>query len=294
MATAAMTANGLLDGDHGRLVRWIRRERSLWGTDPGLYDAGLVERTMRFVRWLIGPKGYFGLDARGLENVPDAPAMIVSNHSGGTTIPDVWGLGLAWYDRFGFNRPLHGVVHEIILATDATGSFFSRVGMIRGSRELALGVLERWRRDLLVMPGGDLDAWRPHSRRYQVRFSGRKGYARTAIRAQVPIVPVAHAGAHETLLVLTDGRRLARALRMHDIFRAEIFPIHLSLPWGLGIGPWPHLPTPVKLRYRFGAPIPPPPWRGPGDPPDDLVSEHDAKVRSAVQGLLDGLRDEPG
>jgi 1-acyl-sn-glycerol-3-phosphate acyltransferase len=270
----------------------MRRERSDWGTDPGLYDSGLVQQTMRYVRRIIGPGGYFGLDARGLENVPAAPAMIVSNHSGGTTIPDVWGLGLAWYDHFGETRPLHGIVHEIILATDATGSFFSRMGMIRGSRQLALDVLRRWRRDLLVLPGGDLDAWRPHRERYRVRFSGRTGYARTAIRAQVPIVPVAHAGAHETLMVLTDGRRIAQALHFHEIFRADIFPIHLSLPWVLGIGPWPHLPTPVKLRYRFGAPIPAPAWSGESDPPQELVQEHDERVRTAVQGLLDGLREE--
>jgi 1-acyl-sn-glycerol-3-phosphate acyltransferase len=274
----------------GRFLRWMRRTRPVWGTDPGVYDPEHVRRTLSYVRRLIGPHHYFGLDARGLEQVPAAPVMLVSNHSGGTTIPDVWGLALAWYDWFGVERPLHGVVHEIILATDATGAFFSRLGAVRGSRALAFDVLNQWQRDLLVLPGGDLDAWRPHADRYRVQFGGRIGYARTAIRAQVPVVPVAHAGAHETLMVLTDGRRLAKALHFHEFFRADIFPIHLSLPWGIGVGPWPHLPTPVTLRYRFGSPIAPPLWRGQADPPDELVRDHDARIRAAMQQLLDELR----
>ncbi|HRG98734.1 MAG TPA: hypothetical protein PLR99_20925, partial [Polyangiaceae bacterium] len=73
-----------------------------------------------------------------------------------------------------------------------------------------------------------------------------------ALEARVPIVPVAHAGAHETLRVLTDGHRFARAVGLQRFARAEIFPVHLSLPWGLAIGPWPHIPLPTTLRYRFG------------------------------------------
>jgi hypothetical protein len=104
-------------------------------------------------------------------------------------------------------------------------------------------------------------------------------------------VPVANAGAHETLVVLTDGRPVARALRLPELARAEIFPIHLSLPWGLAVGPWPHLPTPARLRYRIGPPILPPAGLAPGaDPPEELVQAVDAEVRAAVQRLLDELR----
>ena len=33
-------------------------------------------------------------------------------------------------------------------------------------------VLTRWDEDLLVMPGGDLDVWRPYSKRFEVQFAG--------------------------------------------------------------------------------------------------------------------------
>jgi 1-acyl-sn-glycerol-3-phosphate acyltransferase len=274
-----------------RVRRWIAGpEGKRWGSDPGAYDPDAVTRILERVEPLFGDGRYFGLDAQGWDNIPPAPAMFVSNHSGGTTIPDVWGLGVAWYRHFGGARPIHPMAHEIILSTRATGTFFGRLGVLRAERGLAVDVLRTWRRDLLVMPGGDLDTWRPYSRRYRVCFGGRTGYARMALRARVPIVPVANAGAHQTLIVLSDGQRIARALRLPQLARASIFPIHLSLPWGLTIGPWPHLPTPTTLRYRFGPPILPPATLAQGEEPsDELVAAHDRRVRAAVQVLLDGL-----
>jgi 1-acyl-sn-glycerol-3-phosphate acyltransferase len=277
--------------EKSRLLRWINGGDTAWGTNPGDYDAELVRRTLARAGRLFRAGGYFPVEAHGMENIPPAPAMIVSNHSGGTTIPDVWGFMFAWYSHFGFERPIHPLAHEIILSTRLTGRYFSRRGVLRAHRSLAHGVLSEWRRDLMVMPGGDLDTWRPYSKRYEVQFGGRTGYARTALKACVPIVPIANAGAHETLIVLTDGQRIARALRLPELVRASIFPIHLSLPWGLAIGPWPHLPTPARLRYRIGKAIEPPSgWKAGDDPPDELVVDHDRKVQAAVQQLLNELK----
>jgi 1-acyl-sn-glycerol-3-phosphate acyltransferase len=277
--------------EQGRLLRWLHKSQHVaWGTDPGEYSPEAVRRTLPWVKKLYGPGRYFGVDVQGWDKVPDAPCMIVANHSGGTSIPDVWGFVAAWYQNFGVHRPLHPMAHEIILSTQATGEFFARRGVLRGSRALALRVLRDFRRDLMVMPGGDLDTWRPYRDRYKVRFSGRTGYARVALQAGVPVVPVAHAGAHETLIVLSDGRKLARALRLPSIVRASIWPVHLSLPWGLAIGPWPHIPTPARLRYRIGPPVPPPVVLAPGEEPsDEAVLAYDEAVQAEVQRLLHEL-----
>jgi 1-acyl-sn-glycerol-3-phosphate acyltransferase len=169
-----------------------------------------------------------------------------------------------------------------------TGPFFDRVGVLRTSRRLARDVLSKWKRDVIVMPGGDRDTWRPYRDRYRVQFAGHTGYARIALETGVPVLPVANAGAHETLVVLTDGLRIARALKLHELFRIDVFPIHLSLPWLLGIGPLPHLPLPTPLRYRFGEPVPLPQGHEPGPNPDtETVLEYDRQVRMALQGLLD-------
>ncbi len=278
--------------EQGRVLRWLHRSQHVaWGTDPGEYRPEDLKRTLPFIKKLFGPGRYFSVDVRGWEHVPEAPVMVVSNHSGGTSIPDVWGFCAAWYQNFGVNRPLHPMAHEFILATQTTGEFFARRGVLRGSRELARSVLVDWKRDLMVMPGGDVDTWRPYSERYRVRFGGRTGYARLALQARVPIVPLAHTGAHETLIVLSDGRRLAQALHLPELARASIWPVHLSLPWGLAIGPWPHIPTPALFRYRLGQAILPPAELGPGEEPsEDQVRAHDGLVRAAVQGMLDELK----
>jgi 1-acyl-sn-glycerol-3-phosphate acyltransferase len=262
-----------------------------WGSDPGAYEADAVERAVHAMRFMYGR--YFRLDARGFEHVPVAPSMIVSNHSGGTSVPDSWGFVVEWYRHFGTARPIHPVAHEMVFSNRVTGEWMARRGVLRADRTLTRAVLRDWRRDVFVMPGGDCDTWRPYADRYQVRFGGRSGYARIALEEGIPIVPVAHAGAHETLVVLTSGRRIARAMGLPRWFRAEIFPIHLSLPWGLAIGPMPHMPTPALLRWRIGEPVLPPASLKPGDAvPDDLVAEVDATVRARMQAMLDDLAAE--
>jgi 1-acyl-sn-glycerol-3-phosphate acyltransferase len=271
-----------------RMYRWFRRQMTgARHTHPGDFDPEAVRGTFQHVQRLFGEGRYFGLHA-DLNSIPSAPAMLVMNHSGGTTIPDVWGFGVAWYRHFGFERPLHLAAHDMIFATAMTRRFFSQRGVLRGDRKLALSVLREWRRDLMVLPGGDVDTWRPYRDRFRVRFNGRVGYARIALRSGVPIVPIAHAGAHETLIVLDDGQWLAKILGLKRLARASIWPVHLSLPWGLAFGPWPHIPIPASMRYRIGEPIrlhdePI------DDPPEWLVRELDEKVRRAIQEQLDDL-----
>lgn len=277
----------------GRILKWLHTKvDAIWGKDPSEFDPEAVRATLAGIGRLFGERRYFRIDVRGWENVPASPAMMVSNHSGGTTIPDVWGFLFAWYKHFGLERPIHPMAHEMVLSNPVTGAYFGKRGVLHGSRKLAREVLVDHRRDLMVMPGGDLDTWRPYSKRYEVCFGGRTGYAKLALEAGVPIIPMANAGAHETLIILTDGRSLARALRIPELARANVFPVHLSLPWGLAIGPLPHIPVPTRLRYRIGPPVLPPELVAPGEEPSEaLVRAYDAKVQAAVQRLLHDLRD---
>ena len=278
------------------MVRWIEGgSQNRLGRDPDDFDEKYLGEIIERMKLLFGERHrYFRVSVHGWENVPPAPALIVSNHSGGTSIPDAWGLGFAWHTHFALKRPIHVLAHEMVFAVHSVGRMFARAGVLRAQPELGQRVLGEWRRDLLVMPGGDVDVWRPYRERYQVKFAGRKGYARLALRSGVPIVPVANAGAHETLRVLTDGAPLARLLRFPQLFRASIFPVSLSIPWGLTIGPWPHIPTPARLRYRIGPPVLPEggPWEAGREPTEADVAAYDTKVRRAMQELLDQLRDE--
>lgn len=275
--------------EKGRLLTFLHRKHGpRWGDDPGVFDPELTQKTVARMGALFGPRRYFRLETQLLGELPPAPAIFVSNHSGGTTIPDAWGFAIAWYRRFGVQRPLHLLAHELVLSTETTGKYFARRGVVRASVHTARHILTRYGRDVLVMPGGARDTWRPWSRRYQVEFGGRTGYARLALELGLPIVPVANAGAHDTLLVLSDGRRLARAIGLDRMLRADVLPIHLSLPWGLTIGPWPHIPLPVTLRYVLGRAIYPAPLAG-SIPTREEAGALDAQVRAAVQAQLELL-----
>ena len=277
----------------GSLLRWLHGEGGVtWGANPEDYDPSAVERTLRRIGRLFGdedwPRRYFPLEVDGLSRVPPSPVMVVSNHSGGTSIPDVWGFLAAWYRRFGSDRPIHPLAHEMFFSTRMTGPYFARRGVLRATPELAVDALSRGH-DVLVLPGGDTETWRPWRKRYHVDFHGRTGYARVAIQAGVPIVPVAHLGAHSTFLVLSDGRWLAKRLHLKRLVRSDVWPVHLSLPWGLGIGPLPHIPLPAHLRYRVGDPI----EVRAGHHTEEDVYALDECVRGSIQHMLDGLHARP-
>ena len=184
-------------------VSWMGKRANAagnWGLNPGDFDPELVDRQLSNVGKLFGPGRY---------------------HSGGTTVIDGWGLFSAWYAKFGVERPLHGLAHEGVFATATTGRHFARSGILRAGPEVAARVVHEFGRSLIVMPGGDRDVWRSAKERYKVCFDGRKGYARTALTLGIPIVPVAHVGAHNTLHVLTDGHAFARKVGIYKLARAK-------------------------------------------------------------------------
>jgi hypothetical protein len=51
--------------------------------------------------------------------------------------------------------------------------------------------------------------------------------------------------------VLIRGDRLSRALRLDRLLRLKVFPIAISLPWGIAPAALPQLPLPAKIRTRF-------------------------------------------
>jgi 1-acyl-sn-glycerol-3-phosphate acyltransferase len=86
-------------------------------------------------------------------------------------------------------------------------------------------------------------------------MGGRQGFIRLALEKDVPIVPMVTLGGQETALFLSRGEGLARLLRLDTSMRLKSLPVMLSLPFGLQIGPLPHVPLPAKVSMRFLEPI---------------------------------------
>ena len=80
-------------------------------------------------------------------------------------------------------------------------------------------------RDVAVWPGGEVDSLRPWIERDRANLAGRKGFVKMAIRAGVPIVPIATVGGADAMPVLIRGDRLSRVLRLDKMLRLKVFPI---------------------------------------------------------------------
>jgi 1-acyl-sn-glycerol-3-phosphate acyltransferase len=232
---------------------------------------------------------YHRLQVSGLENIPRGPALFVANHSGGLYPVDALFL-FRYYEQFGYDDPIFVLAHDLLFELPQMSSFLNSIGAIRASEGRGKALLQAGHK-LLVFPGGDLDNMRAFSRRREVVFGGRSGFVRLARGADVPIVPVVSAGAHETFVVLTQGRRLAKLMGLPKRLRLNSCPVVLAAPWGVLWGPGmllPYHPLPSKVQVQLGQPI---------DLSDAaLASIGDAPaaeyVRVAMQRLLEGMYAE--
>jgi 1-acyl-sn-glycerol-3-phosphate acyltransferase len=67
----------------------------------------------------------------------------------------------------------------------------------------------------------------------------------------VPIVPIATVGGADAMPVLLRGDRLARVLGLDKVLRLKVFPLAVSLPWGIAPAALPQFPLPAKIRTRL-------------------------------------------
>ena len=136
-----------------------------------------------------------------------------------------------------------------------------------------------------MFPEGFRGIGKPFSDRYQLRRFGRGGFAVTALRARVPIVPCAIVGAEEIYPMVGNARPLARLLRL------PYFPITPLFPWFGALGA---VPLPSRWIIDFGAPVdtsgyPAGAWRDPA-----VIAGLTAAVSGDIQARLDSLLVERG
>jgi 1-acyl-sn-glycerol-3-phosphate acyltransferase len=143
---------------------------------------------------------------------------------------------------------------------------------------------------VLDYPGGDWEACRPWLDRNTVDFGGRTGFVRLALRTGVPIVPVVAHGSHDSVVVVSRGETIARALGLGAV-RIKVFPI-LWGPFGLTTVLTPPPPLPSSVTVEF---LPAIRWDdlGPEAADDpDVVHACAEEVIDTMQAALSRLRSE--
>jgi 1-acyl-sn-glycerol-3-phosphate acyltransferase len=248
----------------------------------GKWDPAMLRRMVAVGRPIC--KVWFRSEVRGLEELPAGGALIVSNHSGGPMTMDVPLLWIAFYEKFGYDRPMYNLAHDILFKGPFSDALMG-MGIIPASRDNAAKALGSGGL-VIVFPGGDSDAMRPTLKQNTIDFRGRTGYVRTAIDAGAPIVPVVSIGGQETQFFLPP-LTLPKRLGLKRLMRSDQVPLAMGFPLPLSVAAY-NLPLPAKIVTQFLPPIDI--VARFGKTPD--VAEVDEHVRAVMQSALDRLAAE--
>ncbi|MBI5611433.1 MAG: acyltransferase family protein [Deltaproteobacteria bacterium] len=224
---------------------------------------GAVARVLRYVQ----------PELRHVERVPAGGALLTGNHS--LMGVDSFALYPLLWQQLG--RLPRGLADRALFTLPSAARAFGRIGAVPGDPQAAVELLQQGEL-CLVYPGGSAESFKDPDQRYQLFWNERFGFAKVAMRAQVPVVPVMAAGPDHAYRFLFRERWLARRLVGQGKARYD-FPLSL----GLGM-----LPLPVKFTYEIGEPIAPPTGAHLADDPAAVAAFHQ-KVWRTCQAQLDRL-----
>jgi 1-acyl-sn-glycerol-3-phosphate acyltransferase len=227
---------------------------------------------------------WFGVQMRGLSHVPGAgPALVVANHSG--TLPiDAVMLQAGLHDEHPAHRNLRLLGADLLYEVPLLGPLARKGGHTRACPANAHALL-RSGEVVGVFPEGFKGISKPFTDRYQLRRFGRGGFAATAIRARVPIVPCAIVGAEEIYPLLGNARPVAQLLGL------PYFPITPLFPW---LGPIGAIPLPSKWIIEFCPPVPTSDYEPGSEHDPAVIADLAGRVRGTIQRKLDDLLAERG
>ena len=267
----------------GGLSGWVADRAGQW--DLSGQDETTLQRQKFF--WNLLVDYWFRMEIDGWEHVGKPPALLIGIHSGAPFVWDAWTVGIQWWRRFGQERPLHGTAHDALMAIPVFGRYFRSMGVLPAAPDAIATALAEGR-DVALWPGGEVDSLRPWAERDRANLAGRSGFVKMAILAGVPIVPIATVGGADAMPVLFRGDRLARILQLDRVLRLKVFPLAISLPWGIAPAALPQLPLPAKIRTRFMPPI-----ELDHDPAraedDEYVDRKYREVQDSIQQGMDAL-----
>ncbi len=268
---------------NGGFSGWVAQRAGDW--ELVRQDEASLQRQKYF--WNLLVDHWFRMEIDGWENVPQSPVLLIGIHSGAPFVWDAWTVGFQWWRRFGQSRPLNGTAHDALMAIPGIGRYFRSMGVLPAAPDAIATALAEGR-DVALWPGGEVDSLRPWRERDRANLAGRKGFVKMAIRAGVPIVPIATVGGADAMPVLIRGDELARTLRLDKVLRLKVFPLAVSLPWGIAPAALPQLPLPAKIRTRFMPAI-----ELDHDPDraddDEYVDQKYREVQDSIQRGMDAL-----
>ncbi len=212
---------------------------------------------------------YFSATLEGRENIPaEGGALLVVNH------------GLNGFDGVVLGALLHREAKRMpcwlgehnLWRIPGLGRVLDFFDAVPGERDAAISILRRGE-IVVVYPGGVLDSFKLSTERHKLMWGPRAGFARVAMAAGVPIVPVAAIGVDDMYTVIGREPWIGRTLLGHQKYDIPIFFGRWGTP----------LPRPVPVTIRA---LPPVSTAGDPDSPEDVERVRSA-VFQAIQSTLD-------
>jgi 1-acyl-sn-glycerol-3-phosphate acyltransferase len=178
-------------------------------------------------------------------------------------------------------RPLYMLGEHWFKGYPGISMLAAKIGLVPAHRANAQRLLRDEGKLAIVFPEGQKGSRKLYWQRYRLRRFGRGGFVKTAIRAEVPIVPVAVVGAEEAMPIFAH-------LRLFQKLTGLIyFPLTPSFPhFGLAA---PFMFLPAKFRIRFLEPVE---MSGLPEGTDRDPAEVQAiaeGIRARIQNELDGM-----
>jgi 1-acyl-sn-glycerol-3-phosphate acyltransferase len=183
--------------------------------DPRVSDVdewGRSEHMRELARRAYDPlyRRWFRVEWEGLEKIPlDGGALLVANHGG--AIPSDAPAIMHGIETE-LHRPVYGLAEYIFREVPVVGTLWSRVGGVTAQPDNAYRLLREQRQLVLVFPEGTKATSKLYTERYRLRRFGRGGFVEIAMRAGVPIVPIAVVGAEESMPIVFKVPQLAKVL----------------------------------------------------------------------------------
>ena len=220
-------------------------------------------------------RSWFRVEWEGLENIPkEGGALLVSNHAGMMPV-DGGVIQLGIEEELG--RTVYALGHHGFWRFPFAGQFMNQIGAVVGHPENAQRLLKDEGAFVVVFPEGEKGPVKPTSERYRLQRFGRGGFVETAMRAGVPIIPIALMGTEDSTPVV--GRLDLAGYR---------YPITLnSLLFGPVLGAVAHFPAKIRARA-----LPPVHFDEPPDQPTysrSRLMDSAEEIRSDLQHALDEM-----
>jgi len=166
---------------------------------------GRSERMREVVRRMYTPvyDRWFRVDWVGLEKIPTkGGALLVANHAG--AIPSDAPVIMHGIETE-LDRPVYGLADNLFRDIPMVGTMWSRLGGVAAHPDNAYRLLSEQNQLVLVFPEGTKGTGKHISQRYRLARFGRGGFVEIAMRAGVPIVPVAVVGNEEAMPIVAKA-----------------------------------------------------------------------------------------